>query len=95
MQSPVVKRSIVIDGHKTSVSVEDIFWTSLKETARERSMTLSKLVGSIDSERVPGANLSSTIRVYLLERLRTQLQHVQPCPDAPKLGDHHMGAGGR
>lgn len=95
MQSPVVKRSIVIDGHKTSVSVEDVFWTSLKEVARDRAMTLSKLVGSIEAERVPGANLSSTIRVYLLERLRTQLQHVRPCPDAPRLGDHRMDAGGR
>ena len=43
MKSPVVKRSIVIAGHKTSVSLEDAFWNSLKEIGRERHMTLSDL----------------------------------------------------
>ena len=52
MKSPVVKRSIVIAGHKTSVSLEDAFWKGLKEIASGRQLTLSELVGSIDSERV-------------------------------------------
>jgi len=51
MKSPVVKRSIVIAGHKTSVSLEDAFWKGLKEIAGERDMTLSELVASIDSDR--------------------------------------------
>jgi|SRR5208282_1797509 predicted DNA-binding ribbon-helix-helix protein len=66
MKSPVVKRSIVIAGHKTSVSLEDAFWRALKEIAIARCMTLSDLVGSIDSERQHG-NLSSAIRLFVLD----------------------------
>jgi predicted DNA-binding ribbon-helix-helix protein len=73
MKSTVVKRSIVIEGHKTSISIEDIFWNSLKEIARDRAMTLSKLVASIDAGRVAGSNLSSAIRVFVLDRFRTQV----------------------
>ncbi|MGA8650180.1 MAG: ribbon-helix-helix domain-containing protein [Xanthobacteraceae bacterium] len=65
MKSPVVKRSIVIAGHKTSVSLEDAFWQGLKDIATNRRMTLSDLVGSIDSERKHG-NLSSAIRLFVL-----------------------------
>ena len=49
MKSPVIKRSIVIAGHKTSVSLEDAFWKGLKDIAVSRHMTLSDLVASIDS----------------------------------------------
>jgi predicted DNA-binding ribbon-helix-helix protein len=72
MKSPVVKRSIVIAGHKTSVSLEDAFWKGLKEIASGRDMTLSDLVAAIDSERQHG-NLSSAIRLYVLDFYRTQL----------------------
>jgi predicted DNA-binding ribbon-helix-helix protein len=48
MESPVVKRSIVLAGHKTSVSLEDAFWEGLKEIAKTQRKTLSVLVGSID-----------------------------------------------
>ncbi len=48
MKSPVVKRSIVIAGHKTSVSLEDAFWKGLKEIAGGRDMTLSDLVAAIE-----------------------------------------------
>ena len=51
MKSPVVKRSIVIAGHKTSVSLEDAFWTGLKEIAAKRDLTLSDMVAAIDQER--------------------------------------------
>jgi predicted DNA-binding ribbon-helix-helix protein len=71
MKSPVVKRSIVIAGHKTSVSLEDAFWRSLKEIATRRDMTLSDLVASIDSERRHG-NLSSAIRLFVLDHYRAQ-----------------------
>ncbi len=66
MKSPVVKRSIVIAGHKTSVSLEDAFWSALKEIAIIRRMTLSDLVGSIDADRQHG-NLSSAIRLFVLD----------------------------
>ncbi len=70
MKSPVVKRSIVIAGHKTSVSLEDAFWKGLKEIADERSMTLSDIVASIDSQRRHG-NLSSAIRLFVLDHYRS------------------------
>ena len=72
MKSPVVKRSIVIAGHKTSVSLEDAFWKGLKEIAGERDMTLSELVASIDSDRRHG-NLSSAIRLFVLDHYRSQI----------------------
>ncbi len=69
MKSPVVKRSIVIAGHKTSVSLEDAFWEALKEIAAGREATLSELVANIDSSRSQG-NLSSAIRLFVLEHFR-------------------------
>ena len=71
MKSPVVKRSIVIAGHKTSVSLEDAFWKGLKEIATGRSLTLSEMVGTIDSARAQG-NLSSAIRLFVLDYFRTR-----------------------
>jgi predicted DNA-binding ribbon-helix-helix protein len=71
MKSPVVKRSIVVAGHKTSVSLEDAFWKGLKEIANRRQVTLSDLVASIDQERRHG-NLSSAIRLFVLEHYRNQ-----------------------
>ncbi|RTL94147.1 aryl-sulfate sulfotransferase [Ancylobacter aquaticus] len=70
MKSPVVKRSIVIAGHKTSVSLEDQFWDALKEIAANRRSTLSEIVASIDSGRNQG-NLSSAIRLYVLAHYRS------------------------
>ena len=72
MKSPVVKRSIVIAGHKTSVSLEDAFWKGLKEIAGARDMTLSELVATIDSDRQHG-NLSSGIRLFVLDHYRNQI----------------------
>ncbi len=69
MSSPVVKRSIVIAGHKTSVSLEDAFWQGLKEIANGRDMTLSDLVATIDTDRHHG-NLSSAIRLFVLDYYR-------------------------
>jgi predicted DNA-binding ribbon-helix-helix protein len=69
MKSPVVKRSIVIASHKTSVSLEDAFWVALKEIAAQRAITLSDLVASIDTDRRHG-NLSSSIRIFVLDHFR-------------------------
>ena len=76
MASDVIKRSIVINRHKTSISIEDVFWTSLRDIARERGSTLSNLVGSIDEARDGGSNLSSAIRVYILDHFRAQLERA-------------------
>jgi predicted DNA-binding ribbon-helix-helix protein len=71
MKSPVTKRSILIAGHKTSVSLEDAFWKGLKEIAFARGLTLSGLVAAIDLERQHG-NLSSAIRLFVLDHYRAR-----------------------
>jgi predicted DNA-binding ribbon-helix-helix protein len=71
MNSAVIKRSIVIAGHKTSVSLEDAFWSGLKEIAGERDTTLSKLVAAIDADR-RHTNLSSAIRLFVLDFYRNR-----------------------
>jgi predicted DNA-binding ribbon-helix-helix protein len=76
MKSPVVKRSIVLAGHKTSVSLEDAFWSGLKEIAGKRLMTLSTLVDTIDAQRQQG-NLSSALRLFVLEFYRDQIPEVE------------------
>ena len=81
MKSQVIKRSIVIAGHKTSVSLEDAFWRGLKDIAHERDMTLSDLVALIDHERQHG-NLSSAIRLYVLDYYRSGGQ--RPDADNPR-----------
>jgi predicted DNA-binding ribbon-helix-helix protein len=65
------KRSIAIADHKTSISLEDEFWNSLKEIARERDMTVAELVAAIDGDR-RHANLSSAIRLFVLGFYRDQ-----------------------
>jgi predicted DNA-binding ribbon-helix-helix protein len=69
MKSAIVKRSIVIAGHRTSVSLEEGFWKALKDIAGSRGRNLSELVATIDSER-KHANLSSAIRLYVLDHYR-------------------------
>ena len=69
MKSLIVKRSVIIDGQKTSVSLEDPFWTDLKKIAHAQQMTLSALVAEIDGTREHG-NLSSAIRLFVLRLVR-------------------------
>lgn len=69
MKSLVAKRSIVIAGHKTSVSLEEPFWLGLKNIAQGQETTLSHLVETIDVGRNQG-NLSSALRLFVLERFR-------------------------
>jgi predicted DNA-binding ribbon-helix-helix protein len=72
MKSLVIKRSIVIGGHKTSVSLEEPFWKGVKEIASKRDLTLSELIGSVDAGRLNG-NLSSAIRLFVLDHYRTMI----------------------
>ena len=69
MKSSIVKRSVVIGGHKTSVSLEEPFWTDLKQIAHAQHVTLSALVAQIDDTREQ-SNLSSAIRVFVLRHSR-------------------------
>jgi predicted DNA-binding ribbon-helix-helix protein len=88
MKSPVEKRSVVVGGHKTSVSLEAEFWSGVKEIALGRKMTLSELVGEIDANRNQG-NLSSAIRLFVLDYYRsytaaeTKADDAQPRSFAP------------
>lgn len=87
MKSSVVKRSIVVGGHKTSVSLEDAFWKGLKEIAGRRDISVSDLVAAIDSGRQHG-NLSSAIRLFVLDCYRNQLSD----PKSERDGTHEMSA---
>jgi predicted DNA-binding ribbon-helix-helix protein len=75
MKSAVLKRSIVIAGHKTSVSLEDEFWNGLKEIVQKQKMTLADLVGDIDVRRLH-TNLSSAIRLFVLAHFRSQISQT-------------------
>ncbi len=76
MKSSITKRSVVIGGHKTSVSLEEPFWIAVREIAGDQQMTVSSLLRQIDLER-RNANLSSAIRVYVLENVRSQVANAR------------------
>ncbi len=69
--SAIVKHSLAISGHRTSISLEHAFWESLKAIAAERGLSLAGLVASIDAERGQ-ANLSSAIRVFVLNSVKSR-----------------------
>lgn len=71
MKSLVVKRSVIIDGHKTSMSLEDAFWQGVKKIAAGRRVTIARLVHEIDRQRQQG-NLSSAVRLFVLEYYRSR-----------------------
>jgi len=64
------KRSVTIDGHRTSVSLEDGFWAELAAIARARGLSLNALIAEIDHARPAPGNLSSTLRLHVLDELR-------------------------
>ncbi len=77
MKSLIVRRRIIIAGRRTCVSLEDAFWTGLKEIASRRELALSELVAAIDAERVRGS-LSSAIRLFVLDQFRGMIQRRTP-----------------
>jgi len=92
MKSLVVKRSVVIDGHKTSVSLEDQFWKGLKEIANAERVTLSELLAKIDVTRQQG-NLSSAIRLFVLDQVRTNgMLRVSNVALVPPCVENHKEA---
>lgn len=70
--SAVVKRSISIRGHRTSFSLEQPFLDELMRIAGERGMPLAQLVGEVDAARARTTNLSSALRLHVLDRLRSE-----------------------
>jgi predicted DNA-binding ribbon-helix-helix protein len=71
MKSLVAKRSIVLEGHKTSVSLEDAFWQALKDIATSKRKSLADLVVSVDTQRQHG-NLSSALRLFVLNHYQAR-----------------------
>jgi predicted DNA-binding ribbon-helix-helix protein len=69
MNSPVIKRSVIIGGHKTSISLEDEFWSGLKEIAQAKGATVAQTVTEIDKTR-QRSNLSSAVRLFVLDWVR-------------------------
>lgn len=69
-----VKRSVSISGHRTSISLEDAFWTALGDIARDAGTSVAGLVREIDHTR-GDAGLSSAIRVYVLNHYRERVGH--------------------
>ena len=81
MKSAIIKRSVVLDGHKTSVSLENEFWEGLREIAGRQKANLSSLVRQIDRNRSNG-NLSSAIRVFVFNQFRTPIADTEQPPVA-------------
>ncbi len=71
MSQGLCKRSVLVAGHKTSVTLEGPFWDLLGDIATERGTSINRLIAEIDRDR--SGNLSSAIRVYVLERLRERV----------------------
>lgn len=70
--APPVKRSVSIDGHRTSVSLEDPFWRAIAEAARSRGITRAQLIGEIDHARPPTVGLATALRLFVVAELRRQ-----------------------
>ena len=68
--SEIVKRSVTIRGHRTSFSIEQPFFEALTEIAGRRAISLAALVAEVDGQRPKGANLSSALRVFVLDKAR-------------------------
>lgn len=68
----VKKRSVEIAGHRTSLSLEEAFWRALKRIAARDGVSINRLIERIDRER--GGNLSSAVRIYVLERLEAEAE---------------------
>lgn len=64
--TPPVKRSVTIDGHRTSVSLEDAFWKALGLAAKSRNMPRAVLIGQIDHSRPPEVGLATALRLFIL-----------------------------
>jgi predicted DNA-binding ribbon-helix-helix protein len=79
MKSTRVKQSVVIGGRKTSVSLEKPFWKAFRQIARRRGLSAQKLIEIVDADR-KDSNLSSAIRLFVLEVYRDQIEPPEPKP---------------
>jgi predicted DNA-binding ribbon-helix-helix protein len=77
MSGPPVKRSLTLQGHRTSVSLEDEFWAEFRRAAQEESKPINALAAEIDAKREPETGLASAIRVYVLARLQAAIKQLE------------------
>lgn len=86
--TPPIKRSVTIDGHRTSVSLEDPFWKALAEQSAARGVTRATLIGQIDHARPPEVGLATALRLFVLDgmmRRPGQDASAQPVPEDDPL----------
>ena len=89
MKSPIIKRSVVVNGHKTSITLEDAFWIELRLIAAERKIGLGKLITQVDAERRDN-NLSSALRLFVLAKYRPEAVAAPPAAsDRPSAAAEH------
>jgi predicted DNA-binding ribbon-helix-helix protein len=74
------KHSATLHGHRTSISLEDEFWRELQDIARHRNISFAALLAEIDDHRAPESNLSSSLRVYVLEWIKTLVNRDRSTP---------------
>lgn len=72
------KRSVTIDGHRTSVSLEDAFWNALRQIARDQGRTTAALIAQVDAARPADVGLATALRLYVLAALRQMLAAPPP-----------------
>lgn len=82
MAAGIRKRSVIVAGHRTSISVEDEFWIAISQIAAARGLSVNQLVTSIDRAR--GGNLSSALRLFVLDHLRAELAATSAADGAEK-----------
>lgn len=71
VMTPPIKRSVTIDGHRTSVSLEEAFWIELRHIARHNGATLASVISLVDHQRPPEVGLATALRLYVLSEVQT------------------------
>jgi len=85
--SSVERRSVAIAGRKTSVTLEEEFWDEIRNICAQRGVTLNRLVSKIDAEHRQGHNLSSAIRLFVLDHFKSRAEG--PAGEPRPLYAHH------
>lgn len=89
MKSPILKRSITVAGVRTSVSLEEVFWSGVKEICRSRGITLSAFADELAASRTH-SNLSSAFRTYVLEHYRSRAEALENTAQAVDMRPRDM-----
>ena len=85
MASTIIKRSVLVRGHKTSISLEEPFWNGLKDIAASRGQPLTAVLQRVDLDRQDNSNLSSAVRLFVLEHYRDQARSAAKPENGTRL----------